>query len=302
MIHPLADIKSTTIGEGTNVWQFCVVLEGAKIGRNCNICANCFIEDEVDIGNRVTIKSGVQLWNGVSIDDDVFVGPNATFTNDKIPRSKAHKESEKTYIRKGASIGANATILPGITVGENAIVGAGAVVTHSVPPNAVVVGNPARISGYVGAETHDEVSERSNHNEEIQLSVKDVALVNLSSFNDIRGKLGVIEFSDELPFYPKRVFYVYDVPSRFVRGEHAHRQCHQLLICLKGSVSVIVDDGENSDEIQLKDPSLGIHIPPRIWSTQYKHTDDAVILVLASEHYDEGDYIRSYDEFKKHLG
>lgn len=150
MIHPLADVQSRNIGDGTRVWQFVVILAEAKIGRDCNICAHCLIENEVVIGDRVTVKSGVQLWDGVEIEDDVFVGPNATFTNDRFPRSKQYPDSfKKTVIKKGASIGANATLLPGVAIGRNAMVGAGAVVLEDVPDRAVVVGNPAKIIKWV---------------------------------------------------------------------------------------------------------------------------------------------------------
>lgn len=145
MIHPLSDVQSEHIGEHTNIWQFCVVLKGAKIGDNCNICANVLIENDVVIGNNVTIKSGVQVWDGITIEDNVFLGPNATFTNDPFPRSKAAEwECKSTLVKKGASIGANATILPGITIGENAMIGAGSVVTHDVAAGELWVGNPAR--------------------------------------------------------------------------------------------------------------------------------------------------------------
>ena len=149
-IHRLADVQSARIGEGTRIWQFVVVLPGAQIGRDCNICAHGFIENDVVIGDHVTIKSGVYLWDGTRIEDDVFVGPNATFTNDAMPRSKAYPAVFRgVTVRRGASVGANATVLPGVTVGEHAMVGAGAVVTADVPPRAVVVGNPARVVRYV---------------------------------------------------------------------------------------------------------------------------------------------------------
>ena len=145
-IHPLADVNSEQIGEGTRIWQFCVVFAEAKIGKNCNICANVLIENDVVIGNNVTVKSGVQLWDGVRIEDNVFIGPNVTFTNDLFPRSKAHPEIFlQTTIKAGASIGANSTILPGITIGEKAMVGAGSVVTKDVLAGQVVAGNPAKV-------------------------------------------------------------------------------------------------------------------------------------------------------------
>ena len=145
MIHELTDCKSTNIGKDTNIWQFCVIFPEAKIGDNCNICANVLIENDVTVGNNVTVKSGVQLWDGVTVEDNVFIGPNVTFTNDLFPRSKVHpKEYLKTIIKKGASIGANSTIVCGHTIGENAMIGAGSVVTHDVPSGEVWYGNPAR--------------------------------------------------------------------------------------------------------------------------------------------------------------
>lgn len=146
MIHPLSDVQSARIGANTRVWQYVVILPGAVIGQDANICSHCLIENDVIVGNRVTVKSGVQLWDGISLEDDVFVGPNVTFTNDPFPRSKQYPESfPRTVVKQGASIGANATILPGITIGEGAMVGAGSVVTKDVPPHTLVVGNPARV-------------------------------------------------------------------------------------------------------------------------------------------------------------
>lgn len=149
-IHPLSDVAECSIGEGTNVWQFVVILQGAIIGRDCNICAQTLIEGDVVIGDRVTIKSGVQIWDGTRIQEDVFIGPNVTFSNDLYPRSKKHPTKYfGITIEKGASIGANATLLPGVTIGQNAMVGAGAVVTTNIPANAVAIGNPARITRYI---------------------------------------------------------------------------------------------------------------------------------------------------------
>lgn len=146
MIHPLSDVQSKKIGKDTNIWQYCVVLPEAEIGENCNICSHCFIENKVKIGNNVTIKNGLYLYDGITIEDNVFIGPNATFCNDKYPKSKQYPEKyPETIIKNGASIGGNATILPGITIGENALIGAGSVVTKDVPANSVVTGNPARI-------------------------------------------------------------------------------------------------------------------------------------------------------------
>lgn len=149
-IHKLADVAESSIGKNTNVWQFVVILKGAQVGEDCNICAHTMIEGDVVIGNRVTVKSGVYIWDGARIEDDVFIGPCVTFTNDLFPRSKQYPDSFKSIIiKQGASIGANATLLGGITIGENAMVGAGAVVIKDVPSNAVVAGNPARVLRYL---------------------------------------------------------------------------------------------------------------------------------------------------------
>ncbi|MBF7143756.1 MULTISPECIES: acyltransferase [Pseudomonas] len=149
-IHPLADVKSEQIGKATRIWQYAVVFEGAVVGEDCNICAHTLIENGVTVGNNVTIKSGVYLWAGTVIADNVFIGPNATFTNDVMPRSKVYPEKfSGIMVNQGASIGANATILPGLTIGKGAMVGAGAVVVNDVPERAVVVGNPAKVIRYL---------------------------------------------------------------------------------------------------------------------------------------------------------
>jgi UDP-2-acetamido-3-amino-2,3-dideoxy-glucuronate N-acetyltransferase len=149
-IHPSAQTEGASIGSGTRVWQFCIILPQAQIGCDCNICAHVLIENDVAIGDRVTIKSGVQLWDGTHIEDDVFIGPNATFTNDRTPRStKTRRHQLVTRVRRYATIGANATILPGLTIGKCAMVSAGAVVTRDVPDHALMIGNPARQRGWV---------------------------------------------------------------------------------------------------------------------------------------------------------
>ncbi|MCF3109941.1 N-acetyltransferase [Niabella sp. CC-SYL272] len=149
-IHPSAEVQSDKIGNGTTIWQFCVILKNATIGENCNINCQVFIENDVIIGNNVTIKSGVQVWDGVVLEDNVFIGPNVTFTNDLIPRSKRYPTAFlKTLVKKGASVGANATIVAGNTIGENALIGAGSVVTRDIPANTVWFGNPAKQKGII---------------------------------------------------------------------------------------------------------------------------------------------------------
>jgi UDP-2-acetamido-3-amino-2,3-dideoxy-glucuronate N-acetyltransferase len=143
-VHALADCQSKQIGKNTRIWQYTVVLPEARIGEDCNICSHVFIENDVRIGDRVTIKAGVQLWDGLTVEDNVFIGPNVTFTNDKHPRSRQHPDTFLKTLKQGCSIGANATILPGITIGENAMIGAGAVVTRDVPAGQTWFGNPAQ--------------------------------------------------------------------------------------------------------------------------------------------------------------
>ena len=305
MIHPQAICESVHIGDNTRVWAFAHILPGAVIGKDCNICDGVFVENDVRVGDRVTVKCGVQLWDGVTLEDDVFVGPNVTFTNDPFPRSRQRPaQFSRTRVERGASIGANATILPGITIGRAAMVGAGAVVLRNVPPHAIVAGNPARIVGYVSgsdastvpATTADAISGTIAPNTRAS-TVKGVTFHRLPRFEDMRGMLSVGEFGRDLPFAPKRYFVVFDVPSSEVRGEHAHRLCHQFLVCVRGSMSVVVDDGAHREEFQLDRPDAGLHISPLVWATQYRYSPDAVLLVFASEHYDASDYVRDYDEF-----
>ena len=297
-VHPLGLCESESIGSGTQIWAFAHVLKGAVLGKDCNVCDHVFIEDKVIVGDRVTIKSGVQLWNNVILEDDVFVGPNATFTNDLFPRSKQHpQEFSKTLVRHHASIGANATLLSGLTIGAHAMVGAGSVVTKDVPANAIVAGNPARILGYVDTAKLPATPIRGVP-EKIKTEIGRAALFRLPLIEDIRGALSFAEIGDQLPFTPQRYFLVFDVPNKEVRGQHAHKTLHEFLLCVKGSCSIALDDGYIREEILLDTPTLGLHIPPMIWSVQYKYTPDAVLLVLASDIYKAEDYIRDYDEFR----
>lgn len=289
-IHPQAICESPHIGDGTRIWAFAHVLPGARLGRDCNICDGVFIENQVVIGDAVTIKCGVQIWDGLRIGNGVFVGPNATFTNDIFPRSKRHlAHYPETVIEDGASIGANATILPGLRIGTMAMIAAGAVVLNDVPARAVVAGNPARVIGYADAEQVD--PGRADLPPDYSCR-----LLRLTSHPDSRGRLSVLD-EGALPFEPKRMFMVDQVPTGRMRGAHAHRKCHQLFMVVAGRVTVAVDDGSRAFAVELSRPDIALYVPPMVWSLQYAHSQDAVLVVLTSRRYEQDDYIHDYARF-----
>ena len=299
-VHPQALCESRSVGRGTRVWAFAHILPRAVVGADCNVCDHVFIENDVVIGDRVTIKSGVQLWDGLRVADDVFIGPNATFSNDKYPRSKQHQAPMATHLERGASIGAGAVVLPGVRIGARAMVGAGAVVTRDVPARAVVSGNPARIVGY--ADTPRVAAAAATPAADgpavTATAVGRVTRHRLTRVDDLRGALTAGEFLRDIPFQPKRYFLVSEVPGKEVRGEHAHKKCEQFLVCVRGTVSVVVDDGSAAEEIELNQPNQGLYVPPMIWAVQYKYSPDAMLLVFASDYYDAADYVRDYEEFR----
>ena len=221
------------------------------------------------------------------IEAGAVIGDRVLFANDgKTP----------TVVRTGARIGAGAVIAGGIEIAQGALVRPGSVVLSSIPANAVVEGNPAEVVGYVDAEPvlgPVSVTPASI----TPLAVGGAALHRMQRVRDWRGDLTVGEVGKDLPFDPKRWFMVFDVPGYQLRGEHAHRACHQFLICVRGSCRTLLDDGRQRGEVTLDSPDLGVHMPPMIWGTQYRYTPDAVLLVFASHTYDPSDYIRTYDEF-----
>ncbi len=301
--HPQAIVESEQVGAGTRIWAFAHVLPGARIGRDCNLCDGVFVENEVVVGDRVTIKNGVQLWDGIVLEDDTFVGPNATFTNDAFPRSQRPFKLKTTVVRRGASIGANCTILPGLTIGEYAMVGAGSVVTRDVPPGAIVVGNPARIRGFVSdSPAGASAALGTMTGARREAGTAGFSLHSLKVIRDHRGNLSVGETAGEIPFVPKRFFTIFDVPAGATRGEHAHRHCHEFLVCVAGSCDVIVDDGRSRRRISLASADTGLHLAPMTWRTMDNFSPGAVLLVLCSEPYDESDYIRHYEEFVELTG
>lgn len=306
-VHPQGICESEDVGAGTRIWAFAHVLPGAKLGSGCNVCDNVFIENDVVIGDDVTLKCGVQLWDGLRLGHRVFVGPNATFTNDRFPRSKQYPDAfAQTVLEDDVSVGANATVLPGVRIGRGAMIGAGAVVTRDVPPYATVVGNPAVIIGYQDTASPEATKETRGVTTELgtaigsrlPLGVRNCWLERLPHFTDMRGSLTPLELSKGLPFTPHRVFLVYGVANNHVRGEHAHRECEQFLVAAHGSLSVVVDDGINRREIRLEDPTVGLYLAPLVWGIQYKFEADSVLLVAASHAYEGADYIRDYSEFR----
>jgi acetyltransferase-like isoleucine patch superfamily enzyme/dTDP-4-dehydrorhamnose 3,5-epimerase-like enzyme len=299
-VHPQALCESRSVGRGTRVWAFAHILPRAVVGADCNVCDHVFIENDVVIGDRVTIKSGVQLWDGLRVADDVFIGPNATFSNDKYPRSKHHQAPIATHLERGASIGAGAVLLPGVRIGARAMVGAGAVVTRDVPARAVVSGNPARIVGYADTPRVNAAAATpaADGPAVTATTVGRVTRHRLTRVDDLRGALTAGEFLRDIPFQPKRYFIVSEVPGKEVRGEHAHKKCEQFLVCVHGTVSVVVDDGSAAEEIELNQSNQGLYVPPMIWAVQYKYSPDAMLLVFASDYYDAADYVRDYEEFR----
>jgi UDP-2-acetamido-3-amino-2,3-dideoxy-glucuronate N-acetyltransferase len=299
--HSEALVETKSIGAGTRIWAFAHVLPGARIGSDCNICDHVFIENDVVVGDRVTIKCGVQLWDGIEIEDDVFIGPNASFSNDPFPRSKAHQAViPRSRVCAGASIGTNATILPGLTIGRSAMVGAGAVVTSDVPANAIVIGNPARIVGYVESQAERKISVAQIPPTGIgmrETPVQGVKLCRQPLIEDVRGDLTAGEFGSQIPFMPQRYFVVFGVEGGKVRGEYALRQSSLYMLCVTGSCTIVADDGTNRAEFTLNRPDIGLLLPPMTWYTQFRHSADARLLVFSDRAYDTADYIREYEAF-----
>jgi carbonic anhydrase/acetyltransferase-like protein (isoleucine patch superfamily) len=245
-----------------------------------------------DVADGITLMPGAYVEPGAVIEENVYIGPNAVILS-------AGTEGS-TIIRKGAEIGANATLLPGVTVGIRARIAPGSVVMHSVPPLAIVEGNPAIITGYVESWSgrpaatfrpeHVKMGVQASH-------VRGVTVHTLRFVPDLRGSLSVGEFEHEIPFRPSRFFLVFDVPTAETRGEHAHLRCKQFLVAVKGSVNIVADDGRTREEFVLNRPNMGVYLPSMIWGIQYRYSTDAMLLVFASEHYDPDDYIRDYSDF-----
>lgn len=301
-VHPTTLLESDRLGAGSKVAAFSRIMQGAVVGEQVVIDDHVVVEPDVVIGDRVAIGQGVRLCSGLQVEDDVRIGALVAFTGDAADGASASRVPPATVLKQGAVIGAHATIRQGVTVGARAMIAAGAVVTRDVPPNAIVDGNPARITGYV--DTVNAAIGQGGASNPIgtegplpSLRAAHARLVRLPRIVDLRGALSFGEIGAHLPFQPKRFFAIYDVPGREVRGEHAHRELQQFLICLKGSCVVVLDDGRERDEVLLSTPEIGLYIPAMVWGIQYMYSPDAVMLVLASDVYSASDYIRNYDEF-----
>jgi carbonic anhydrase/acetyltransferase-like protein (isoleucine patch superfamily) len=243
--------------------------------------------------DEASILPGAYVADGVVLRTGVVIWPNA------VVLAATDPDGPPTTVHSEAVIGANATILPGVQIGQKARISPGSVVTRSVPPLAVVEGNPARIVGYVDSAPMGAVRSqvRPASRTVPESLVRGVTIRDFTTVIDIRGSLSAAELGNDIPFQPARFFLVYDVPSTETRGAHAHRRCQQLLVAAKGHLAVVVDDGEVRQEFLLDSPSLGLHLPAMTWGIQYKCSADAVLLVLASDPYDPADYIRDYAEF-----
>jgi UDP-2-acetamido-3-amino-2,3-dideoxy-glucuronate N-acetyltransferase len=264
-----------------------------KINQN-TLNPTSFVASEVNIPDNIEIMHGVYISEGVQLAQGCRIGPNVVF-----------EQGGGIIVERDVYIGANATIMPGITLASRCVVRAGSVVLRSVPPRAIVEGNPANIVGYVDTKINlakkSKNNRKTNSNSINTIGVDGVILQDMPVVPDLRGYLTVGEFEKHIPFVPKRYFIVYGVPTREVRGEHAHLSCHQFLICINGNCTVIADDGFNRVEVCLDSPHRGLYLPPLTWGIQYKYSADAILLVFASHHYDPSDYLRDYDEFLKYI-
>lgn len=298
-VDPSASFEGAELAAGSRVLAYARVGPGVAIGRNCVIHEHAVLMGAVALEDDVAIQTGAQLLGRIRIEEGVTVGAGAVLGG-----APDASEADEILVHRFASIGANVTVLPGLSVGRRAVVAPGSVVTDNVPANAVVSGNPATIVSYVDAgqeaTAREVVVPAAVGPGTTETRVRGVSLHRLTYARDLRGSLTAAEFSG-LPFAPSRLFTVYDVPSESVRGAHAHRMCAQFLVCTFGGVSCLVDDGSAREEIRLASPDVGLHIPPMIWGTQWRYTRDAVLLVLASHPYDAADCIRDYEEYLEAL-
>jgi UDP-2-acetamido-3-amino-2,3-dideoxy-glucuronate N-acetyltransferase len=297
-------VLSRRVGQRPSIGAYSHVGAEAVLGDDVLVAQMVLIDGDVTLGNGVRVECGARLYGPLSVQSEVTIGCNACFTRDLPHGGRLPPSAEtRTSVRRGALIEANATVMAGVNIGEHARVCAGAVVKQDVPAFAIVAGNPSRIVGYVDAlPTPGRGFDAVPGALQPPVRVRGAGLVSIPQVVDMRGVTCFAETEKHLPFVARRFFFVSDVPGREVRGEHAHKTLHEFLVCLRGSVSVMLDDGHVRDEIRLDEPTLGLHVPPQVWRVVYKFSHDALMLSLCSHVYDPDDYIRDYSDFLSFVG
>lgn len=286
-VHSSAVIESALPAE-CEVSAGAYVGAGVQLGEGSTLGPGCCVEPGATLGACVELGAGAWVGLQATLADGVKVGARALIGG-------AEDASPPTQVERDARIGAGAVVLPGVRVGRGAKVAPGSLVSSDVPPLAIVSGHPAAITGYVDSPNY--VPSAAQATGEERLGVGDARLVALPLITDLRGSLTFGEQGNPLPFSPQRYFVVFDVPGREIRGEHAHKELEQFLVCVHGSLSVVVDDGKRRAEVHLDSPAKGLYVPPLTWTVHYKYSPGAVLLVLASAPYDAEDYLRHYEEF-----
>lgn len=285
----------TPIDKVSSIGNSLLIQQGADVATSAQLGPFVYIADGAHVGENVSIEGLCIVPGHVRLEAGARIGRGVSFI-------ESGPSSKQSLVKEGAVIGANAIIWPDLTIGHRAVIAPGVEIKRSIPALAIVEGNPARITGYVETAVADMAKNTASRPAMQTSIVKGVTLHQMPRVVDIRGSLTVGEANASIPFHIQRYFMVFDVPSQETRGEHAHRECHQFLICVRGSCAVVADDGSNRQEFLLDRPDLGLHLPPMTWGIQYKYSADAVLLVLASHNYDNADYIRDYNEFLRLSG